>query len=63
MLEAQCAAWEGVTSAAVYLPTLFAKGTVIANADDMRAAKDAVQALHERMDASGTYSKLQTLAA
>ena len=52
MLEAQCAAWDGVTSAAVYMPTLIVNGTSIANADDIQAAKDAIQALHHRMDTS-----------
>ena len=51
MLEAQCAAWGGVTSAAVYWPLLLVDRKPAANAGDVRLAKEAIHALHERMDA------------
>ncbi len=56
MLEAQCAAWGGVTSAAIYWPLLLVDGKPAVNADDVHRAKETIQALHKKMDATGASS-------
>ena len=56
MLEAQCAAWGGVTSAAIYWPLLLVVGKPAINPEDVQQAKEAIKALHERMDTTGITS-------
>lgn len=50
MLEAQCRAWSGLTSVAIYWPLFFFDPT---NTDKLSTAIAETKAFHKRMEAEG----------